>query len=74
LFSESNSRFLIEVAEPDRGLFEKLVAGKGCIQIRKVIPEQKMVVKGLDGKTIIDVSIETLRKSWKQTLSPEAPQ
>jgi len=74
LFSESNSRFLIEVAEPDRGLFEKLIAGKGCVRIGKVTKEQKMVIKGLNGKTVIDVPIETLRKSWKQTLSSEASQ
>jgi phosphoribosylformylglycinamidine (FGAM) synthase-like enzyme len=74
LFSESNSRFLIEVAEPDQKLFEELMVGKNCVQIGKVTKEQKMVVKGLSGKTIIDAPIEKLRKSWKQTLSPEAPQ
>ncbi len=36
LFSESNSRFLIEVAEADRGDFETLMKGKNCAQIGKV--------------------------------------
>jgi phosphoribosylformylglycinamidine synthase subunit PurSL len=71
LFSESNSRFLIEVSEQDRGLFEELMWGKGCVQIGKVTEEQKLVVVGLNGKSVIDASLETLRRSWKKTLSPE---
>ncbi len=71
LFSESNSRFLIEVSEQDRGLFEELMWGKSCVQIGNVTKEQKLAVKGLNGKTVIDASLETLRRSWKKTLSPE---
>jgi phosphoribosylformylglycinamidine synthase len=71
LFSESNSRFLIEVAEGDKEDFEVLMHGKGCIQIGVVTKEPKFVVYGLDGKVIIDVSVEALRRSWKQTLNPE---
>jgi phosphoribosylformylglycinamidine synthase len=71
LFSESNSRFLIEVSEQDRGLFEELMWGKGCIRIGKVTKEQKLIFKGLNGKTVIDAPLETLRRSWKRTLSPE---
>ena len=36
LFSESNSRFLMEVSEQDREDFEALMKGKACVQIGTV--------------------------------------
>jgi phosphoribosylformylglycinamidine synthase len=73
LFSESNSRFLIEAAEADREDFEDLMRGKGCTLIGKVTKEQKLIVHGLNGKVVVDTTLETLRRSWKKTLSVEAP-
>ena len=75
LFSESNSRFLIEVAQADSEDFEDLMKGKGYALIGKVTKEQKLIVHGLNGKVVVDATLESLRRSWKQTLSPEeAPQ
>ena len=75
LFSESNSRFLIEVAQADSEDFEDLMKGKVCALIGKVTKEQKLIVHGLNGKVVVDATLESLRRSWKQTLSPEeAPQ
>jgi phosphoribosylformylglycinamidine synthase len=74
LFSESNSRFLIEVAEADKEDFEALTKGKNCALIGKVTKEQKLLVQGLNGKTAVDASLEKLRQSWKKTLNPEEPQ
>ncbi|MCW4030178.1 MAG: phosphoribosylformylglycinamidine synthase subunit PurL [Candidatus Bathyarchaeota archaeon] len=70
LFSESNSRFLIEVAEEDRELFEELM-GKYSALIGKVTQEQKLLIRGLNGKIVVDTSLEKLRRSWKQTLNPQ---
>jgi phosphoribosylformylglycinamidine (FGAM) synthase-like enzyme len=75
LFSESNSRFLIEVAEVDREDFELLMKGKNYALIGKVTKEQKLIVHGLYGKVVINTTLETLRSNWKKTLSSEeAPQ
>jgi phosphoribosylformylglycinamidine synthase II len=71
LFSESNSRFLIEIAQKDKLDFESLMKGKNCVQIGKVTKQQNLVVKGLNGKTVIDTPLETLRKAWKKTLNPQ---
>jgi phosphoribosylformylglycinamidine (FGAM) synthase-like enzyme len=71
LFSESNSRFLIEVASTDQEDFEALMKGKTCCLIGRVTEEQKLKITGLNGKTVVDASIEKLRRSWKSTLSPE---
>lgn len=71
LFSESNSRFLIEVATAAKKEFEELMLGKGCVQIGIVTKEAKLRIKGLNGNIIIDASLDKLRQSWKKTLNPE---
>jgi phosphoribosylformylglycinamidine synthase II len=71
LFSESNSRLLIEVAEVDRAEFEKLMKGKNCVLVGKVTKEPQLKIKGLKGKVAIDASIDKLRHSWKKTFNPE---
>ncbi len=72
LFSESNSRFLMEVAESDRKKFDALMKGKMCAQIGKVTKEEKLLVNGLNQKTVVDASISELRCCWKKTLSGES--
>jgi len=72
LFSESNSRFLIEVAEADREDFEDLMKGKVCALIGKVTKQQKLTIKGLNERLVVDTTLEILRCSWKKTLNPEA--
>jgi phosphoribosylformylglycinamidine synthase len=72
LFSESNSRFLLEVSEQDRRDFEGLMKGKSCAQIGRVTKDERLVVNGLDGKIVVDSSLERLRRNWKKTLSGES--
>ena len=71
LFSESNSRFIVEVTEADKEEFEVLMRGKVCALIGKVTKEQKIIIKGLNGEVVVNASLETLRNSWKKTFSPE---
>ncbi|MCW4004589.1 MAG: phosphoribosylformylglycinamidine synthase subunit PurL [Candidatus Bathyarchaeota archaeon] len=73
LFSESNSRFLIEIAKKDKADFEGLM-GKYSAQIGRVTKEQKLLIHGLNGKVVVDAPLEKLRHSWKKTLSPEEAQ
>jgi len=70
LFSESNSRFLIEIAKKDKATFEGLMKNN-CTLIGMVTKEQKVLIFGLNGKVIVDAPLETLRRSWKKTFSPE---
>ena len=72
LFSESNSRFLIEVSETDRQDFEALMKGKTCAQIGKVTKDEKLVIHGLNQKIVVDASLAELRRSWKKTLGGES--
>jgi phosphoribosylformylglycinamidine synthase len=71
LFSESNSRFLLEVTESDKKKFGVLMKGKMCAQIGKVIKEEKLLIQGLNQKIVVDASIDELRRTWKKTLSGE---
>ncbi len=71
LFSESNSRFLIEVSPQDREDFEALMKGKNCSQIATVTKDERIVVKGLKGEIVVESSLVDLRRSWKKTLGGE---
>lgn len=70
LFSESNSRFLVEVAPQDRERYEEFM-GKYSRPIGKVTKEQKLLIEGLNGKVAVDASLDELRRSWKRTLNPK---
>jgi len=72
LFSESNSRFLLEVPEKTRGDFEAVMKGAACSEIGWVAKNPRLVVYGLDGAVAVDASLKDLRGSWKETLSREA--
>jgi phosphoribosylformylglycinamidine synthase II len=69
LFSESNSRFLVEVSEKARNEFEGLMKGKVYAEIGKVVKSPRLLVRGLDGGVVVDASLGDLLKSWKRTLS-----
>ncbi|MGA3289322.1 MAG: phosphoribosylformylglycinamidine synthase subunit PurL [Candidatus Bathyarchaeia archaeon] len=71
LFSESNSRFLMEVSETDRQEFEAQMKGKTCAKIGKVTKDDKLLIHGLNQKIVVDASVTELRRSWKRTLSGE---
>jgi len=72
LFSESNSRFLVEVTEKVRKDFEVLMKGRNCAEIGKVTKTHRLTVHGMDGTVIVDASLTDLLKRWKQTLSSGA--
>jgi phosphoribosylformylglycinamidine synthase II len=72
LFSESNSRFLLEVSEKDKQEFESLMKGKRCVRIGKVNKDEKLLIRGFNQKTVVEASLTELRCSWKKTLSGES--
>ena len=69
LFSESNSRFLLEVSQKARKDFEALMKGTVFSQIGRVTKSASLCVRGLSGKIIINASLGDLFRSWKGTLS-----
>jgi phosphoribosylformylglycinamidine synthase len=71
LFSESNSRFLMEVSEKDRQDFEALMKNVSCAQVGVVTKEERLVISGLNRKIVVDASLNELRFAWKKTLCGE---
>jgi len=69
LFSESNSRFLVEVSEKARGDFETLMNGNICAKIGKVTKTPRLCAFGLKGKIVVNAPLNDLLASWKRTLS-----
>jgi phosphoribosylformylglycinamidine synthase len=67
LFSESNTRWIIEVKKEKQKDFEKLLEKKNTPFLR--IGEtkgKKLVIKGT--KTVIDVNVSVLHNSWKNAI------
>ena len=69
LFSESNSRFLVEVSARMRDEFEGLMRGKVCAEIGRVTKSPRLHIIGLSGKVVVDGSLGDLLAGWKRTLS-----
>jgi len=67
LFSESNSRFLVEVSEKSREDFEALMEKTGWSVIGRVEKDERFSVYGLNGKRIVNASLSELRDAWKST-------
>jgi len=68
LFSESNSRFIVEVSPADAKKFEHAIKGVTCAAIGKVTKDKKFKVKGREGKILLSASIKKLKEAWQQPL------
>ncbi len=68
LFSESNTRFLVEIAPKDKQAFEKALAGVDFAEIGQVIKNKKLEVYGRNGKAIVKANIDELKEAWQQPL------
>jgi len=71
LFSESNSRFLVEVSKKQAGKFESITKGIPCAVVGKVIGERRFSVCGLDGEMVVDADLDELLNVWKHGLEAE---
>jgi phosphoribosylformylglycinamidine synthase II len=69
LFSESNSRFLLEVPEKTKGDFEAVMNGKVCAEIGRITKNSRLIVYGINGAVVVNASLTDLRRSWKEPLS-----
>lgn len=71
LFSESNSRFLVEVSQKVSDEFEALMKGVIFSRIGKVTKTSNLCIRGLTKKIVVDASLDDLVKSWKETFGGE---
>lgn len=68
LFSESNSRFLVEVAPEQQDAFEKMLLGQPCGLIGKTTAARNFQVIGLQGQLVVNATIDELKEAWQMTL------
>lgn len=66
LFSESQSRFVVTIKEQNLPSFEKMFKGVPFGVVGKVRNDARFLVKGLNGNTVIDTDIQTLKKAWQE--------
>jgi phosphoribosylformylglycinamidine synthase len=68
LFSESNARFLAEVAPDKKKDFEKAMAGVDFAEIGQVMDNKKFEVYGRNGKQVLTAPIAELKEAWQRPL------
>jgi len=68
LFSESNSRFLVEVAPEQGGKLERLLSGVPFALVGQVTDDDEFVVVGLEGEEVVRTSLGTLKEAWQAPL------
>ncbi len=69
LFSESNSRFVVEVPVRQSAQFERRMSGVPCAQIGTVIDDDDLRILGLDGTPVVSAKLRELKAAWKQPLN-----
>ena len=67
LFSESNSRFIVEIAPEQQEAFETCMAGIPIGCVGTVVEGADFVVNGTDGNAIVETTIDRLKESWQGT-------
>jgi len=69
LFSESNSRYVVEVEPENYDAFAKLMLNLPFGQIGKVTEEKTLSIKAEDGKTVIEADLDSLKQAWQEPLN-----
>ncbi len=66
LFSESNSRFVVEIVPEKQGAFERYMTGIPIGHIGTVLESADFVVNGTDGNEIVKTTTDRLKESWQE--------
>jgi phosphoribosylformylglycinamidine (FGAM) synthase-like enzyme len=69
LFSESNSRLLVEVGPKDKKAFEALMAGVPMGMIGRVQDAPELFVYGLKDNLCLKADVLALKEAWKKPLN-----
>jgi len=68
LFSESNSRFLVEVAPKSRADFERVMGATSLAVIGEVTDSGLLEIYGLGGSQILAESLSQLKEAWQRPM------
>ena len=65
LFSESNSRFLVEVTEDNAAAFESCFEGVPLAQLGVTVEGQTLTATSAGGTTLLSASLSSLKEAWQ---------
>jgi phosphoribosylformylglycinamidine synthase len=68
LFSESCTRFLIEVRPQAVTAFEATMSGLPCERVGKTVKEPRLRIAGASGEWIVWASLDELKEAWQKPL------
>jgi phosphoribosylformylglycinamidine synthase len=68
LFSESNSRYLVEIEPQHFDAFAKLILNIPFGQVGEVIRDKKLIIHDKNQNTLIDADLKSLKNAWQQPL------
>jgi len=68
LFSESNSRFLVEVAPASKDKFEEVMQSISLAAIGQVASSEVLEIHGVDGRRVLVKSLGELKEAWQKPI------
>jgi len=68
LFSESNSRFIVEIEEKNEVEFAKLMSGHSLSLLGKITNSKEFKIAGLNATPIVSTDIDKLKEAWQAPL------
>ncbi len=68
LFSESNSRFLVEVTPESKDKFEEIMGGINIAHIGQVTSSEVLEIYGVDGGIILATPLSELKEAWQKPI------
>ncbi len=68
LFSESNSRYILEVEPENYDVFAKLMLNLPFGQIGKVTEGKSLIIRAENGEMVIEADIDSLKEAWQKPL------
>jgi len=71
LFSESAGRFIVTLDPANQEKFEEMLEGCAFACIGKVTQQPDLKIRGLDGETIVDAPVKSLKAAWKKTFGSQ---
>jgi phosphoribosylformylglycinamidine synthase len=66
LFSESAGRFIVTIDPRNQAAFERIFSGLSFACIGTVTVDNRFIIKGINGKDLVDVSVNDLKAAWKR--------
>ncbi len=66
LFSESNTRFVVEVRPEHRAEFERILRDVPHALVGQVREDKTLLVRGIDGRTVVEEDVYALKESWQK--------